>query len=78
MCDLEPRRVLPVKMTRFSRDALAYRRERKKMESDGYFSAEVDWRLDRGLGTTHGHLLDVKIAADGKRVWVKSSIGGRP
>jgi len=67
-----------VLMTAFTRSALAHRRERKRMESEGYFNVEVDWRLDRGLGMTHGRLIDVKIAADGKRVWVKSSIEGRP
>lgn len=60
-----------MKLTDRSRAILAARRERKRMEADGYALAEVCWELHRGGKTDH-RLDDVQIAAfDGKSVWYR-------
>jgi hypothetical protein len=63
-----------MKVTDFTRKALAVRRDIRDMEAAGYHRTEVDYRLHRGsFEDQRRRLEDVRIAADGKHVWYKIS-----
>lgn len=64
-----------MKLTEFTRSALAVRREERRMKALGYRKHETDWEIHRGLGATDQVILDAKISADSKYVWTKV---GRP
>lgn len=64
-----------MKVTAFTRSALAVRREDRRMKALGYRKHETDWEIHRGLGMTDQVILDAKISADGQYVWTKI---GRP
>ena len=63
-----------MKVTAFTRRALATRREARRLKALGYRKHETDWEIHRG-GATDQVILDAKISADGKYVWTKV---GRP
>jgi len=58
-------------VTALTRQLLAQRREYRRMTRGGYSIHETDWRIIRGLGHQHKVILDVKISADRRHVWVK-------
>lgn len=61
-----------MKVTKFTKDALACRRESRIMQKNGYQQIEVDWKLHRG-GKWNEEItfFDAKVAADRKHVWIK-------
>jgi hypothetical protein len=60
-----------MKVTPFTRSALAYRRDQRRMVSAGWSrSHDLDWRLHRGELMDHV-ISEVRIAADGKEVWYR-------
>lgn len=64
-----------MKVTDFTRRALAVRRDRRDMIAAGWeFVGEGGgklWELYRGYRYTH-RISDVRIAADGKALWIKT------
>jgi hypothetical protein len=58
-------------VTDLTRELMAIRRETRRMLRAGYSIHETDWRIIRGLGHQNKVILDVKISADRKHVWVK-------
>lgn len=65
-----------MKVTDFTRTALAVRREEKRMKAAGYERVAENggklWELHRGYRWRHV-ITDVKIAADGKTLWIKTA-----
>jgi hypothetical protein len=51
---------------------LAIRREKRKLESEGWRIHETDWEIHRGhrIGEI---ITDVRVSADGRHVWTKLS-----
>jgi hypothetical protein len=64
------RRGFFMKVTDFTRRALAYRREDRRMTKLGYRRCETDWEIHRG-GREHEVIVDARISCDGKYVWTK-------
>jgi hypothetical protein len=60
-----------VKVTAFTRSALAVRRERRDLTKQGYTCHETEWEIIRGHRWQEV-ILDVRISADRKHVWVKT------
>lgn len=65
-----------MKVTRFTRRALARRRMARDMEARGYELVHGPWELDRG-GRTRERIVDAVIDAGGKDIWVKCEDRGR-
>lgn len=63
-----------MKLTPWAKEALAVRREQRRMWAKGYFVVEPDWRLLRGYHLDK-RIEDVQIAAGGKRLWVRTGAG---
>ena len=67
-----------MKVTEFTRAALACRREARDMVKQGWERIDENggklWQLHRGYRVTH-RIADVRIAADGKTLWVKTDGG---
>ncbi len=60
-----------MRVTPFTREILAYRREQRAMLADGWeHVAEPKWELVRG-GRWRSHIVDAKPDASGKGVWLK-------
>ena len=59
-----------MKMTDWTREVLAYRREKRRMEAAGYKYHELDWRMHRG-GLMDHVIADVKIDSVGTGVWYR-------
>jgi hypothetical protein len=59
-----------VKVTDFTRNALAVRRERRRLEAVGYRQHETDWEIHRGFLCDHV-IVDAKVSVDGKYVYTK-------
>lgn len=59
-----------MKVTEFTRRALAFRRERRDLEAQGYCMHETDWEIHRG-GKEDEVIVDAKISIDGKYVYTK-------
>lgn len=58
-------------VTEFTKSALAYRRDQRRMAAAGYiFISEPIWQLRRGASWDR-KIIDVKIGADRQSVWVK-------
>lgn len=60
-----------MKVTDFTRGALAFRRDRRDMQALGYQWTEGSWELHRGGKTDH-RIVDVRISVDGKYIWFKT------
>lgn len=56
--------------TEFTRKCLAFRRERKKLESQGYRMHETDWEIHRG-SKFNEKIVDAKVSVDGMYVYTK-------
>lgn len=63
-----------MKVTSVTRRVLAIRRETRRLLAQGYTKHETDWRIHRGCNLDH-FILDVRISADRKHVWVKTGPG---
>jgi hypothetical protein len=64
-------------VTKFTRDTLAFRRERKRLEAQGYRKHETDWEIHRGIGSVRGHVIvDAKVSICGMYVYTK--VGPKP
>jgi len=61
-----------MKVTKFTRSVLAFRREAKKLESEGYRKHETDWELHRG-NRQGERIVDAKISVCGRYVYTKLS-----
>lgn len=65
-----------MKLTPFAKSALAVRRERRDMPKEGWEpvgeGGSALWELYRGGRTDH-IITDVRIAADGKSLWIKTA-----
>lgn len=67
-----------MKVTPFTRKALAVRREVRDLTKDGWeqitatFGEGRLWELDRGF-RTHHRITDIRIGADGKSIWWKAA-----
>lgn len=59
-----------MKVTDYTRKALAGRRERRDMERAGYRLHETDWEVLRGHKFDQ-EIVDVRISFDRKHVWTK-------
>lgn len=59
-----------MRVTDFTRRALAFRREARRLEAAGYRRHETDWEIHRG-GRHDEVILDAKISVDGKYVYTK-------
>jgi hypothetical protein len=59
-----------MKVTEFTRRALAFRREKKKLLSNGYRMHETDWEIHRGWRHKEV-IIDCKISVCGKYVYTK-------
>lgn len=59
-----------MKVTQWTREALAVRREERDMKKRGYNKHETDWEIHRGsdIGKV---IVDVKISVDGLYVYTK-------
>jgi hypothetical protein len=55
-----------MKLTDFTKRMLAYRKEKRDMEAQGYYGHGVT------LGGTET-IQDVKVAKDGKSIWIKTT-----
>lgn len=64
-----------MKVTKVTRQALAVRRERRKMEKAGYRRAETDWEIIRG-GRNSEVIVDAIVSVCGKYVYTK--VGSKP
>jgi hypothetical protein len=61
-----------MKVTKFTREALALRKETREMQANGYEQIEVDWKLHRGAKYDHKiTFFDAKVSCDGQHVWIK-------
>jgi hypothetical protein len=67
---------MDMRITNFTREALAMRRDTRDMERDGWeYVGERGgrlWELYRG-GRYRERIVDVRIAACGKALWVKTA-----
>lgn len=65
-----------MKVTKLTRSALTVRREARDMKTNGWESVGEGggklWELHRG-GRWREVITDVKIAADGKSLWIKTA-----
>ena len=65
-----------MKVSELTKSALACRRDARDMEADGWERVGEGggklWELHRGGRVGH-HIVDVRIAADGKSLWVKTA-----
>jgi hypothetical protein len=59
-----------MKVTEFTRCALASRREARRMTAAGYRLCETDWEILRG-GKWDQVIVDAKVSVDRKYVWTK-------
>ena len=59
-----------MKVTDFTRRALAVRREARNLERQGYRKHETDWEILRGARYREV-IVDARISVDGKHVWTK-------
>ena len=59
----------------FTKSCLAFRRQRKKLESQGYRMHETDWEILRG-GRWNEVIVDVQISSCGRYVYTK--LGPKP
>ena len=63
-----------MKVTWFTRAGLAYRRQERDLKAKGWEPVGDNggklWELNRGYRMSH-RIVDVKIGACGKRLWVK-------
>ncbi|MBY4947050.1 hypothetical protein K6V92_10510 [Cupriavidus respiraculi] len=57
-------------VTDFTRQALAVRREDRRMKALGYRKHETDWEIHRGA-RYNDVIVDAKISRCGKYVWTK-------
>lgn len=57
-------------VTDFTRQALASRRQAKRLGAAGYQRHETDWEIIRG-GRYREVIVDVQIDVGGKHVWTK-------
>jgi hypothetical protein len=57
-----------MKVTRFTREALAWRRQQRQLEASGYRLHETDWEILRG-GRQSEVIVDVQISTCGKYVY---------
>ncbi|TGR83030.1 hypothetical protein EN866_34440 [Mesorhizobium sp. M2D.F.Ca.ET.223.01.1.1] len=70
-----------MRVTAFTKEALAVRRDIRDQERDGWeYVGEGGgdlWQLYRGSRFSH-RITDVRIAACGKALWIKTANRGRP
>lgn len=59
-----------MKVNKFTKRVLQYRRETKKMNAAGFVLVEPDWEIMRGSRQDEV-VLDVKICCDRKHIWVQ-------
>lgn len=59
-------------VTDWTREALAVRREERRLKALGYRKHETDWEIHRGFRTRE-RIVDVKVSIDGK--YVRTLIG---
>jgi hypothetical protein len=59
-----------VKVTAFTRSALARRREQRDLTRAGWTCTSDFWRLTRG-GLQNKRIAEVRISVDGKQVWYR-------
>lgn len=65
-----------MKVTSFTRRALAYRREARDYRKAGWERCMPTKSMREGRQYAGARIVDVKIAADGMSVWVKVSCSG--
>ena len=62
-----------MKVTKFTKDAIAYRRQQRRLLADGWDHVEDPvWEIDRG-GRCDEVIVAVEIATDGKSLYVKTA-----
>lgn len=61
-----------VKFTQRTRDALAYRKQQRELLASGWDHVSGPWEIDWG-GRWNEVIVDVKIATDGKSLYVKTA-----
>lgn len=59
-----------MKVTAFTRRALAFRRQERTLTKAGYRRHETDWEIIRG-GRIGDRIVDAKISTDGLYVYTK-------
>jgi hypothetical protein len=60
-----------VRVTDFTRRALAWRKEQRDLSRAGWTcTSDFDWRLTRG-DLQHKRIAEVQISSDGKQVWYR-------
>lgn len=59
-----------MKITAFTKRALAFRREARRLEALGYRRHETDWEIHRG-GRQGEVIVDAKVSVCGKYVYTK-------
>jgi hypothetical protein len=64
-----------MRVTDFTRECLAVRREEKRLKAAGYRRHETDWEIHRGYRWREV-IVDAVVSVDGKYVWTK--LGERP
>lgn len=58
-----------MKVTQFTRDCAAGRREQRDLTKCGWLkTSDFDWRITRG-GMQNKRISEVRISTDGKQVW---------
>ena len=66
-----------MKVTDFTRRALAVRREQRDMVRQGWKKHETDWQIVRGgISECRKVIIGVRISVDGKHVWTKTGMPG--
>lgn len=63
-----------MKVTDFTRRALAVRREKRDMARKGYVRHETDWEIHRG-GRIGDRIVDARVSVDGLYVYTKLGAG---
>lgn len=66
-----------MKVTDFTRHALASRRQAKRLTAAGYRRHETDWEIHRG-GRYNEVIVAVEISTCGKYVWTKLGLPAPP
>jgi hypothetical protein len=59
-----------VKVTEFTRNALAFRRQKRRLEAEGYRMHETDWEIHRGFRYDE-RIVDAKVSVCGRYVYTK-------
>jgi len=62
-------------VTSFTKETLAFRRQKRDLTKQGYKMHETDWEINRGYAGMLGYVItDVQISVCGKYVYTKIGV----